>query len=205
MTKCDKNGQPITTKQAITPKSELWDRLADEPINWFYRFDRHYRALGPERRIEQAWRNWKTENAAESNGKRPPKQWYQNAKRWKWNERAGSWDASIRRERHQAETTAVKEMLDRHVEVSVALLEKAAEWIQNHRIENASDAIRAFRVAVELERKSRSLPDYLLEIQNMTDEELIEKYKHLAAAIGSDGAGNALAGFESAGAGDGQP
>ena len=120
-------------------------------------------------------------------------------------QRAYSWDSSIRRERQKAEATAVKEMLDRHVEVSMALLEKAAEWIQNHRIESASDAIRALRVAVELERKSRSLPDYLLEIQNMTDEELIEQYKYLRAAVSSGRDGDALPGYEPARTGDGQP
>lgn len=160
-----------------------WDRMTDETTSWFHRFDKYYRPLGPERTIEQAWRDWKSENALESNGKRPPKQWYQNAKKWNWTERAGSWDASIRRERQETEATTINEMLDRHLEALRVLFTKAMKCLEEHEFESAAQAIRGLRFAIVEERKAVGIPTYMLNIAKMSDDELLKRYSDLLTEV----------------------
>ena len=73
-----------------------WDRRAGEPGRWYERFD-YYRALGPGRSIDGAFRVWAADQkAGEPRGQRANRHWYRAAKRWAWRRRAEAFDDAER-------------------------------------------------------------------------------------------------------------
>lgn len=102
----------------VRATAKRWERQPEEPAKWFAHFDR-FRLLGASRTIEETWRQ-----DPGHKGRRPSRQWYENAERWDWNARAEQWDESIRaadeeqwserRRRFNEKSFAVREkLLDR--------------------------------------------------------------------------------------------
>lgn len=84
----------------ILPGKSPWDRLPNEPIRWYARFE-HYRLLGPfTRSVTKVW----TDECTARDGSPPPntrvsRGWFRQAKRWQWQKRAEAWDESNLAER----------------------------------------------------------------------------------------------------------
>jgi len=79
-----------------------WERRKGEPSRWYARFADYYLPLGDERKLEQAFRDWRADNIATDSKlklKRPTVAWYAACERWGWKERAEVWDKVKRQER----------------------------------------------------------------------------------------------------------
>jgi hypothetical protein len=73
---------------------ELWDRQEGEPLLWFRRYER-FRLMEPARSINAVFdEEHPTENDGKSRQK-VPGEWYKQAKKWRWEERAAAWDAFL--------------------------------------------------------------------------------------------------------------
>lgn len=73
--------------------SEIWERLPDEPLLWFRRFER-FRLMTPTRSIAEVFQDeHKTEKNREKPRKKPTGDWYEQAQQWQWIERVTAWDA----------------------------------------------------------------------------------------------------------------
>src|SRR5262249_9966141 len=101
-----------------------WDRLPDEPANWYARFEA-YRLAGPQRTLEGVW----TAEAKRSKAKRPGSDWYQAAKRWRWQERAEAWDAAQREEARSCYAAQVEAGRLRWAALTAKALAKAERFI----------------------------------------------------------------------------
>lgn len=85
MSKSVENTIPVDFPEDRKP----WERWPHEPAIWFGRFTQ-FRELGSVRTIMAIWEN--DPRRIETTTK-PNPAWYQNAKKWRWIERADLWDA----------------------------------------------------------------------------------------------------------------
>lgn len=176
-----------------------WERQRNgdgglEPMLWFSRFDQFYRSLGPERSIHRAYNEWRRIEKARKPSTATPVAWSGAAKRWNWNERAEAWDKAQMLRRWEAEQEAIDAMTKRHLQIAMGLqsaggrsLRMLTETLQEGGPRLASSEIRHYlREGIELERITRGLPTELVDIMMKSDEELLEEYRDLIAAIGAE-------------------
>jgi len=176
-------------KKEIKP----WEKQPGESHMWFHRFDLYYRPLGPERTIAAAYRIWREEKDRQE-GKETPEyinrsnSWNLNATKYKWIERAQEWDESLYQERIKAEEKARGEMLAEHVVLARTLWSKGAvsleKMIKKGSQLTAEQTRHYIRDGINLERQARGLPEHLLAVADMTDEDLLSRYDELLARIG---------------------
>lgn len=69
----------------------LWDRLPNEPAKWYRRFER-FRLMEPIRSIVDTFLQEESVKNRENPRKKPTGDWYEQAKKWRWVERATAWD-----------------------------------------------------------------------------------------------------------------
>ena len=188
-----------------------WERQRDatgelEPQLWFSRFDRFYRPLGPERSMLAAYNAWRVaESNHEEKGGIPRSNsvsqgWDRNAKKWHWRERAEAWDEEERQKLLAAEEEARAEMIKRHLNIA-----KGLQGIGAKKLKELGDAESLSSVTpdqarlylkdgIAIERTARGLPEHLVGITELSDAELVARYKSLIDRVGSFGAGDGEAG-----------
>lgn len=76
------------------------------------------------------------------------------------------------------------EVVERHKEISKALLGIGMKFLEENGVETARDALAAIKLGMEMERKSFDLPDYVKEITSKTDQELVRRARELMTMIG---------------------
>jgi hypothetical protein len=179
-----------------------WDRQRNEygelePNLWFGRFTRLYLVAGPERSLLGAYNAWREEEGKSGTRTRIPGAWDVNSKKWDWKRRAEAWDAENRRAMMEEEEEARREMLRRHARQAQAMQGIGAQGLRElaQRVaELTANEIRQLIMdGVKLERQAIGLPEHLLQVAQMTDDELIRRYEGLLASItntGGDAGGN---------------
>ena len=175
-----------------------WNRQPGEPAMWFHRFDTYYRPLGPERTLQAAYDTWRRQERTETNsGARQgaTKAWRSRSTEWHWQERAEAWDAEERRKRIAVEETERAEMLRRHVQIARGLqsigLKRLRQLDATPEELSPAEARQYLKESIEIERKARGLPTFLLELMAMTDEQLLAYYAQLLAQSGEGGGSDA--------------
>jgi hypothetical protein len=78
---------------------------------------------------------------------------------WRWRERAEAWDAELDRIKRQTEARETEAMARRHVQIALAIQEKAVQRLVAMRPEELtpSELVRWIVAAVQLERQARGL------------------------------------------------
>jgi len=166
-------------------KRQPWDRLPNEPSMWFNRFE-YYRLLGPDRTFQGTFEIWNERDNKRKNkpnvAGHPHPQWYERAEQWQWKERAAEWDNWVWKERVSQEQDAIREMTKRHIELGMEMQDVGGKALGDEKnVVGMGDARLLIKDGADLERRARGLPDYLLEISGMTDEELLEEYERVVA------------------------
>lgn len=117
-------------------------------------------------------------------------------KRWMknegWRERADILNQQVAREIEQRAVEARVEMLNRQAEVGKKLQQLGMDFFDDHYLDKPGEAIRAIVDGAALERSSRGLPDALLKVAEMKDEQLSSVLANLLNKVGSDQIENAL-------------
>lgn len=106
--------------------------------------------------------------------------------RYAWNERADVLDAEVSR---QIEIQAINEkveMLRRQADLGKKLQDAGQEYFENNPIESDRTALGAIRTGVEIERNARGIPDALLKIAELKDEELGDIVSKLLTKVHPD-------------------
>jgi hypothetical protein len=161
----------------------LWDRFPEEPSVWFDRFDTFYRPVGPGRTLTEAYKGWYKQNHG---GQAPSRAGYQQDwkaafDQWEWKRRAEAWDTELHRQQIEAERDERIKMSERHMDAAKAVQALALQTILEKGLTDPNLAIRAWRQAVLVERSAAGIPDHLVEIAEMQDDELnAELAKRLA-------------------------
>lgn len=161
-----------------------WERQRQdgelEPMLWFDRFDAFFRPVGTERSLLGAYNAWRKQ-AKKSETKSIANSWFQASRRWAWRERAEAWDLETQRLRLIKEEEQRQDMLKRHVQVAIALQHRGTEALAKLKDGDfsASD-VRLFLLdGVKLERQARGLPEWLVAVAKMTDQELLDEWSRL--------------------------
>jgi len=188
-----------------------WDRMDGEPSMWYARMDKYYRPQGPERSIEEAYRLWlqdPTTRKRKHPAPRPNKYWHYNARDWKWRERVAAWDAEQRRKRLVAEERERAAMLERHIRLAQVMQTLGGRRIQallqemnegNTEGLGVEEARLYLKDGVSLERQARGMPEHLLQIMQMSDDELlayIAQFENGSGEAGGSVGAGADAGLE---------
>ena len=74
----------------MSDEQQIWARQAGEPLMWYRRFER-YRLMQPVRSIVAVFREEKRANERDE----APGRWYEEAKKWRWDERVAAWDVYL--------------------------------------------------------------------------------------------------------------
>lgn len=186
-----------------------WDQLPGEPDAWFAKFDRFFRPLGPDRSLEQAYGDWiSSKKRAKSTARdpksrrQPSKSWYRAAQVYNWKARARAWDEGERLRLLEQEQAERAQMINRHVKLAQTLQALAGQALK--RISDAgskditaAEARQYLKDGIALERMARGLPESVMELYSLSDEQLIQKYREILAAIagvGEPGSGDEVEG-----------
>jgi len=190
---------------------DIWERQRDaetgelEPNLWWFRFDTHYRPMGPERSLLGAV-NIRHKQAQKSIVSIVPRAWFDNCKKWNWKQRAEAWDEHERQKRLVIEQEEREQMIRRHVQIGLGLQtiggRRLKQLESNLQELSPSEARLYLKEGVGVERQARGLPEYLLAIAQMSDEELFNRRDELLAGRP---AGTGSAGSNDGTAGTGNP
>lgn len=114
-----------------------------------------------------------------------------------WRTRAATMDVEARRKADLATVKRQADMLQRHAVQGRNLNVTGANWFANHPdgVDNSRDAMSAIKLGQDLERRAELLPDWVVSILGMDDDELREQFNALAnAAIGDHQGGGGTPG-----------
>jgi len=158
---------------------------------WFGRFDRFYRAQGPERTLLAAYNAWRIESHRKpSTGYHIG--WAAAYDKWRWKARAEAWDEHERQRRLKIEAEELEEMYRRHMRLATAMQTVAGRRIaslsepKENALMSPSDARQYAKDGIEIERTTKGLPREIVQILGMTDDELLAYYrKHYAGEAGT--------------------
>lgn len=177
-----------------------WERMDGEPALWFGRLDKYYRPQGSERTLEAAYNLWLQSEGSnpKQKSRRPPSTWYSRTKEWRWKERAEAWDAEQRRRRLAAEERERAAMMERHIRLAQVMQTVGGRRIQALLQEMNAGNMSELEVAearlylkdgVSLERQARGMPEHLLQIMQMSDDELLNYIAQFESGAGETSGG----------------
>lgn len=104
-----------------------------------------------------------------------------------WHERADALDEKAR-VKLDAKALAQKakrqsEMLETHYKLAGKLLLVGAEYLNRDGLDNGGQAITAIKTGIDIQRKAEGLPDWLIEIGEMTEDELIAERDRILSRL----------------------
>lgn len=182
-----------------------WDRLEGEPERWYARFIDFFVPQGPDRTMEEAYRQWRKSASKPDKKSRPPVGWSDAARIWRWRDRAADWDAAQRQQALDETEKERTEMFKRHIKTSLGLQNAAlaklkkilgdpekgipGEWESM----TPDQVLRFLEKGIALERQARGEPEQIVkhsgmvftgpvstsELADMSDEELDEHIERL--------------------------
>lgn len=190
---------------------KIWEAQDNEPLSWYHRFMKYY--LGQPsgtREIRKAVLNY---GEAEGVEILPEKlhsielAWHRIAKKWNWVKRADAYDSELYRKRMEDEIEESKDMLRRQANIGkemqtlaqIKLNDEFREIKKTGRpLIDMAEARLLFKEGIAIERQARGLPDYLLAVANLSDDELLTRYERLLGEV------TEIERNESLGVGDGE-
>jgi hypothetical protein len=108
-----------------------------------------------------------------------------------WHERADKLDekaqAKIDAKLINERVKRLAKMNENHFQIGNGLLKRSSEYLQNNEFKNANEAIAGAKAAVEIQRKAEGLPDWLLEITEMNEDELQRERDKLLRELANAG------------------
>ncbi len=181
-----------------------WERQPGEPADWFNHFTM-FLLGGPGRSLLGTYNIHRTK-VGKGRTRQIPNSWVQKSREWGWRERADAWDERNRLDLVAKEQAARDQMIQQHIAAARLMFGQSLKWFAQQPVidpatkqvklddqgnpvlapwqpTNFSDAMRAIQAGVELERKSRGMPSWVLEIDCMSDEQLIREFQATVGAI----------------------
>lgn len=168
----------LTEAEAQQVIAAPWEQLPLEPSEVYRTFEA-FRALGPRRTLTEAAA---ATHRLNHRGRYTPV-FSNEAAHWAFTERARAWDAHmacLQREAQEREILARQQEVIEHQRVAGRTLrEKGLEFLERVGLGTGAEAIRAVAEGVKLERTAEGLPDWVLEVMNASDADLLRRYEEL--------------------------
>lgn len=113
---------------------------------------------------------------------------YDWAARFGWRRRADDRDQEVIRLNAQKAIKAKADRIARHAEAGALLVERGMTFLRtDNSIENATDAIRAIKEGVNIERAAEGLPTWMLKVLGASDADLIRREDELRRELEDSG------------------
>jgi hypothetical protein len=113
-----------------------WDRLPDEPMKWFIRFEK-FKLLGPGRTVREVWMQESKHSGIRASGNLS--QWSNHSKLYNWPNRAEAWDAWSNRQDELWWENKRRELRRREIEASERLHDKASKMLKMPLVEESRE------------------------------------------------------------------
>jgi transposase len=97
---------------------------------------------------------------------------YEWIAKFDWQARADKRDLEIQQAADRAAAKRRATILDRQARTADQLLARGVEFLRENKISRAADAIKACQIGIELARQAEGLPDWMVQVLGMTDDEL---------------------------------
>jgi hypothetical protein len=139
-----------------------WDKLPQEPMLWWERFDKHYRPLGAEATLLRAYKAWsKEQGRGNKKAASAPTSWREAATTWAWESRTEAWVAYQADERRQLEAEATAKSREQRIALLNATFSKALEALRSVQVANAKlgEVTNAIRMVVQELRREYELTE----------------------------------------------
>ena len=142
-----------------TPASDPWEREPGENTRWYSRFEQ-FRLAGAGRSLLGAVNADRIRQGMKRQDQIPGA-WSRAAAKWRWRERAEAWDEFERQKAREMHSKEVEEMNRRHVQISKALQNKAAQRLTSLKPDELSafELLRFLLDAAKLERSAHGEPE----------------------------------------------
>lgn len=174
-------------------RSDPWERQRSddnklEPTLWYTRFRTYYLPQGPGRSLVEANNLWRDEKG-QKRSSHATGAWRRNAEWWRWVERAEAYDLEEQRKLIAEEEEERREMRRRHLQYARAMqgvsayeIGRLRKLIEEQKSTELTDAeVRRWMIeGISIERQARGIPDHLLAVATMDDDELL---KHIQALL----------------------
>lgn len=164
---------------------------------WYHRFRTFYLPQGPDRSLLEANNRWR-DNKGKDRTNNISGSWIRNAEKWRWKERAEAFDLEEQRKRIAEEEEARREMRRRQIRYFQGMQWVAASEIDKivARVRQGGDAdlsegeIRRWLVdGATQESKARGIPEHILAVTTMSNDELLQYIQALLSAPAGDTVG----------------
>lgn len=187
-------------------QQQLWDKQEDEPPIWFRRFER-YRLMEPVRSIVAVFQQEETKKNREKPRKKPTGDWYEIAKKWKWEERVAAWDAYVDEEvekrivaerkkvlrSHYALMHKRVELLDRKVQQLAEITDDEGKvWLPDVKSVGSGPSARRVDLVQFNDAAFRELREYLDDIAAEMGERVKTTKQEVSGSLDIEGAKNSL-------------
>lgn len=105
-----------------------------------------------------------------------------------WQERIDAYDDNERRKRLAEAQKEIDTMHRRHIQIAQAMQGKVLLWLKEaeNTLDKPADLVGFLKVATELERKARGMPNEIIELSGMSTDELVRKYRNLLLMLGRE-------------------
>ena len=124
------------------------------------------------------------------------------SRKYRWQDRVAVYDAEQRAKRIAETRADVDGMNKRHIRIANALLARALLWINateeikdgpqegtkvlKHELTKPSEVLAFIKLGADMERRARGMPTAVLELQSLTDDELLARHEQVLAALRAD-------------------
>ncbi len=112
-------------------------------------------------------------------------------KKFDWHARADKLDAKAQA---KLETKVVNErtkrqawMIEQHYRLGDLMQGVGGKYLNERGVETGAQAIAAVKTGIEIQRKAEGLPDWLIDISEMTEDELIRERDRMLAEFAATG------------------
>lgn len=193
----------------IDLQEPVWEQQPGENDLWHARF-LVYLGMGVTRSIRGAYRvayqkgiakkgqtatNEGTLTPDELKTLKVPDVWHINAKKHQWIARASAWEREQRRIAIEQEQKERAEMNKRHSSAARILQQAAlAGLVDSDKkakpITDPKIALTALTQGVAIERQARGVPKEIIQIESLSDDQLVARYTELLARLGGAGIGD---------------
>lgn len=164
-----RNAQPITDKPMSSERGMSRNRYRIEEDHHKAAYEYWLRTRSFEQTANEAGASWQT------------------IRRWsiwfRWAERAAAHAEAEEKAIQRTSLATLEKKIQEQDAAAQEILEAGLAYIRTNGVDNSRDALAAVKIGIELQRKTMNIPDYVIEVINSNDEELIQRARELTQEI----------------------
>lgn len=107
------------------------------------------------------------------------------SRKFDWHRRAQERAILLDREMAEKAKKRREKMIESHFELGDIMLQRSKEYFLQNDISKANDAVAAATAGVKIQREAEGMPDHLIEITRLSEEEIIRRFEAATRTLAS--------------------